>query len=210
MTNPSTPSTLAPPEGVWVEQRLDGLQVRLPTAERSLLILAMRLFVKSGKTAAFVAGLFFSPWIFTLIEGSPLGTLYGGVTMASLVAGLCLFLNLLSLWLLHAVAEKIIADLQLRLYPTALIISPHELSLRRSLQPAQMIPSVALRGVRQAADGRCLEVFLDDGSAVAIGRDQAPEILTWLEQQLRAHISSLRDRQGAAAEVPRALQDLRQ
>lgn len=210
MTTPSTPSTLAPPEGVWVEQRLDGLQVRLPTAERSLLILAMHLFVKSSKVASFVAGWFIGAWSFTLIEGSPLGTLYGGVTMASLVLVLCLCLSLLSIWLLHAVGKRIIADLQLRLYPTELIISPHELSLRRSLQPAQKIPSVTLSGVRQAADRRSVEVILNDGSAVAIGRDQAPEILTWLELQLREHISSLRVRQGTAHEVPRALQDLRQ
>ena len=210
MTTPSDPSTSAPPEQLWVEPRLDGLRVRLPTAERGLLILAWRIFVRFGKAASFVAGLFIGPWLFTLIEGSPLGTLYGGVGMASLVMVLCLLLTLLSIWLLYRLTAMIIVYLRLRLYSTELIISPHEVSFKNGIDPLKTLPSVSLMGVRKARDGHCLEVLLTDGAVVELGRGQAPEILEWLEVQLREHISSLRDRQGAAAEVPRALQDLRQ
>ena len=123
---------------------------------------------------------------------------------------LCLLLTLLSIWLLYRLTAMIIVYLRLRLYPTELIISPHEVSFKNGIDPLKTLPSVSLMGVRRARDGDCLEVLLTDGAVVEIGRGQAPEILDWLEVQLREHISSLRDRQGAAAEIPRALQDLRQ
>ena len=208
--DPSSESSASPsPEGVWVEHRLDGLQVRLPTTERNLLVLCMRLFVTLGRGASLIASLFLGPWIFTAIEGGPIGALYGGVNMASLVLGTCFALTVLATGLLYTLVSKTITRLQEQLYPTELIISPHALLVHHTFQSPQKIPSVSLKGVRQT-DGRSLEILLDDGTVVELGRGQRAEILSWLEAQLRAHITRLRTRQGEAHEVPRALQELRQ
>ena len=204
------PTAQNPPARVRVEPRLDGIQVQLPTAERNRLVSAMQVFINSSRLISFFSSLILGPCLFTLIERSALSTLYGGVDMASKMIGLCIFLTALGFWLLHSQAENLMGYLLQRLSPTELIIAPHELRLKRGIRPVKKLPSVSLRGVRRAVDGRSVEVFLADGSVVAIGRGHSTEILEWLEGQLREHISNLRTRQGAANEVPRALRELRQ
>jgi len=198
-----------PPASVQVEERLDSTQVRLPTSEKNLLVFVMRTFIKSGVIPSVLGGIVLAPWIFGLIEGSALGSLYGGVNMASMILIGCLILTLTSVLVLHAMVQKICSLLETRLYPTQLTLSPHEVRLRHGLEPVKKIPSVSLRAIRRSPkDGHGLEVILQDGSVLTIGRGQPAEILDWLEVRLREHLESLRPRQGSPREVPRGLQDL--